>query len=132
MRNCWSTDIMNWAKASSGASVANGLLDRYPCFAPVEPRSAKRCHAQLAHAGAAVLLRLHRRSERLLIGLASRLAFFKLTTGAITPICRIEDDLPTTRLNDGRCDRQGRFVFGTLNEDAGAHPSPASIASMPT
>lgn len=60
--------------------------------------------------------------ERLLIGLASRLAFFNLGTGAITPICRIEDDLPTTRLNDGRCDRQGRFVFGTLNEDAGRAP----------
>lgn len=60
--------------------------------------------------------------DRLLIGLASRLAFFNLTTGAVTPICRIEDDLPTTRLNDGRCDRQGRFVFGTLNEDAGRAP----------
>lgn len=60
--------------------------------------------------------------QRLLIGLASRLAFFNLGTGAITPICRIEDDLPTTRLNDGRCDRQGRFVFGTLNEDADRAP----------
>ena len=35
---------------------------------------------------------------------------------AVTPICSIEPDLPTTRLNDARCDRQGRFVFGTLNE----------------
>lgn len=61
-------------------------------------------------------------ARRLLIGLASRLAFFDLDTGSISPICRIEDDLPTTRLNDGRCDRQGRFVFGTLNEDAGRDP----------
>ncbi|ALU88060.1 gluconolactonase protein [Herbaspirillum rubrisubalbicans M1] len=60
--------------------------------------------------------------ERLLIGLESRLAFFNLNTAAITPICRIEDDLPSTRLNDGRCDRQGRFVFGTLNEDASREP----------
>ena len=60
--------------------------------------------------------------EQLLIGLASRLAFFNLSTGTITPICRVEDDLPSTRLNDGRCDRQGRFVFGTLNEDAGREP----------
>lgn len=60
--------------------------------------------------------------QRLLIGLASRLAFFDLGTGSISPICRIEDDLPSTRLNDGRCDRQGRFVFGTLNEDAGRAP----------
>ncbi|WP_284078045.1 SMP-30/gluconolactonase/LRE family protein [Herbaspirillum aquaticum] len=60
--------------------------------------------------------------QRLLIGLASRLAFFELDSGKISPICRIEDDLPSTRLNDGRCDRQGRFVFGTLNEDAGRAP----------
>lgn len=60
--------------------------------------------------------------ERLLIGLESRLAFFNLSTGAITPICDVEQDLPSTRLNDGRCDRQGRFVFGTLNEDPARAP----------
>ncbi|MBN3855277.1 SMP-30/gluconolactonase/LRE family protein [Paraburkholderia sp. Ac-20340] len=51
----------------------------------------------------------------LLIGLASRLAFFDLRTGEITPIVDVEPDLPV-RLNDGRCDRQGRFVFGTKYE----------------
>ncbi|WP_050468687.1 SMP-30/gluconolactonase/LRE family protein [Herbaspirillum chlorophenolicum] len=61
-------------------------------------------------------------AEQLLIGLESRLAFFNLGNGSMGPICRIEDDLPTTRLNDGRCDRQGRFVFGTLNEDPGRAP----------
>ncbi|WDZ97049.1 SMP-30/gluconolactonase/LRE family protein [Herbaspirillum sp. WKF16] len=61
-------------------------------------------------------------ADQLLIGLESRLAFFNLATGAIAPICRVEDDLPTTRLNDGRCDRQGRFVFGTLNEDPAREP----------
>ncbi|MES2102780.1 MAG: SMP-30/gluconolactonase/LRE family protein [Pseudomonadota bacterium] len=57
--------------------------------------------------------------NRLLLGLASRLAFFDLSTAAITPICPVEADLPTTRINDGRCDRQGRFVFGTMNEAPG-------------
>lgn len=61
-------------------------------------------------------------SRRLLLGLASRLAFFDLDSGTVTPICDVEQDLPTTRLNDGRCDRQGRFVFGTLNEDRGRSP----------
>lgn len=61
-------------------------------------------------------------SNRLLIGLASQLAFFDLDSGVVTPIHRIEEDLPTTRLNDGRCDKQGRFVFGTLNEDKGRAP----------
>lgn len=60
--------------------------------------------------------------DRLLIGLASRLAFFNLANGDITPVCAVEAELPTTRVNDGRCDRQGRFVFGTMNE---AHGKPA-------
>jgi L-arabinonolactonase len=55
----------------------------------------------------------------LLLGLASRLAFFHLTNGAIETITRVEADLPT-RLNDGKCDRQGRFVFGTKHDVAKA------------
>lgn len=51
----------------------------------------------------------------LLLGLASRLAFFHLDSGTLQPIVEVEADLPT-RLNDGVCDRQGRFVFGTLHE----------------
>ncbi|SAL69899.1 SMP-30/gluconolactonase/LRE family protein [Caballeronia telluris] len=51
----------------------------------------------------------------LLLGLASRLAFFDLATGAIETIVEVEAGLPT-RLNDGRCDRQGRFVFGTKHD----------------
>lgn len=53
--------------------------------------------------------------DRLLLGLASQLAFFDLSSGTITPVCEVEQGL-TTRLNDGRCDRQGRFVFGTFNQ----------------
>lgn len=53
-------------------------------------------------------------ADRLLLGLASQLAFYNFSTGAVTPICPVEAGL-TTRLNDGRCDRQGRFVFGTFN-----------------
>jgi L-arabinonolactonase len=51
----------------------------------------------------------------LLLGLASRMAFFDLTTSAIDTIVEIEPDLPT-RVNDGRCDREGRFVFGTKHD----------------
>lgn len=52
----------------------------------------------------------------LLLGLASQLAYFTFSTGAITPIAQVEPGLQT-RLNDGRCDRVGNFVFGTLHED---------------
>jgi L-arabinonolactonase len=51
----------------------------------------------------------------LLLGLASRLAFFNPRTGALETIVEVEPGVPT-RLNDGRCDRQGRFVFGTKYE----------------
>lgn len=51
----------------------------------------------------------------LLLGLASRLAFFHLDSETLLPLMDVEPGLPT-RLNDGACDRQGRFVFGTLHE----------------
>ncbi|HJW10457.1 MAG TPA: SMP-30/gluconolactonase/LRE family protein, partial [Albitalea sp.] len=54
--------------------------------------------------------------NRLLLGLAKQLAFFDLASGELDTVCRVEPELPTTRVNDGRCDRQGRFVFGTMNE----------------
>ena len=37
-------------------------------------------------------------------------------------VVAVEPDQPTTRLNDGRTDRDGNFVFGTLNEDPGRAP----------
>ncbi|MBB3121543.1 SMP-30/gluconolactonase/LRE family protein [Pseudoduganella violacea] len=54
--------------------------------------------------------------QRLLLGLEHGLAWFDWASGAVAPIMPVEAELGTTRLNDGRCDRQGRFVFGTLNE----------------
>lgn len=51
----------------------------------------------------------------LLLGLASGLAFFHLESGELIRITEVETGLPT-RLNDGACDRDGRFVFGTLHE----------------
>ncbi|WP_233862185.1 SMP-30/gluconolactonase/LRE family protein [Paraburkholderia adhaesiva] len=51
----------------------------------------------------------------LVLGLAKRLAFFDLATGEIEPIVDVEPGV-TTRVNDGRCDRQGRFVFGTMDD----------------
>lgn len=57
----------------------------------------------------------------LLLALASRLAFFHLADGALHTIHEVEPGLPT-RCNDGACDRQGRFVFGTLHEPPGGGP----------
>ncbi|KWF01881.1 gluconolaconase [Burkholderia ubonensis] len=51
----------------------------------------------------------------LLVGLATHLAFFDLRTETFTRIVDIEPELPT-RLNDGRCDPHGAFVFGMKDE----------------
>ncbi|HWW99651.1 SMP-30/gluconolactonase/LRE family protein [Collimonas sp.] len=56
--------------------------------------------------------------DRLLLGLASQLAWFRFSEQSVTPICTVEAELPHTRVNDGRCDRFGRFVFGTKNDAA--------------
>ncbi|HEY0661667.1 MAG TPA: SMP-30/gluconolactonase/LRE family protein [Lysobacter sp.] len=53
----------------------------------------------------------------LLLALASRLAFFHPASSELREIRRL--DIPSgTRANDGACDRNGRFVFGTLHEPA--------------
>lgn len=53
--------------------------------------------------------------DRLLLGLASGLAFFTFSSAKVTRIADVEAGIASTRLNDGRCDRQGRFVFGMFN-----------------
>lgn len=53
----------------------------------------------------------------LLLALASRLAFFHLDSGELRELHRL-DTSRGLRANDGACDRQGRFVFGTLHEPA--------------
>ena len=52
---------------------------------------------------------------QLLLGLASGTAVFNLEREVMTPIVPVEAGHGSTRFNDGRCDQQGRFVFGTFN-----------------
>ena len=57
----------------------------------------------------------------LLLGLASGVALFDLAQGRLGRLGRltpVEADDPSTRINDGRCDPQGRFVFGMFQQDA--------------
>lgn len=60
------------------------------------------------------------RSGRLLLGLAKGLAWGSFDARGVTvkPLVPVEPDQPATRVNDGRTDRSGRFVFGTLHEAA--------------
>jgi L-arabinonolactonase len=52
----------------------------------------------------------------LLLGLEQHMARFDTASGQLDMLCDVEPELPHTRVNDGRCDRHGNFIFGTLNE----------------
>jgi L-arabinonolactonase len=73
---------------------------------------------------------VHGRSGALLLGMAKRLARVvvpdPLAVGVVElqprEILPVEPDLPTTRINDGRCDRSGALVFGTLDEGVDGGP----------
>ncbi len=52
---------------------------------------------------------------QLLLGLATGIALLDLASGEVGPVTPVDAQQPTTRINDGRCDRQGRFVFGMFN-----------------
>jgi sugar lactone lactonase YvrE len=60
-------------------------------------------------------------SAKILLGCAKALYLAEITgsTLSATKLTDLEADLPTTRTNDGRADRHGNVVFGTLDEQ---HP----------
>jgi len=62
----------------------------------------------------------HTRSGRVLLGLAKRVAIVKLDEDLaptqLQTLAPVDPAEPRTRVNDGRTDRSGNFVFGTLNE----------------
>jgi L-arabinonolactonase len=63
----------------------------------------------------------------LLLGLETCLSFFNVRTLAFQHIVDVEPELPT-RINDGRCDRTGAFVFGM--KDEGGDVAPRQIGSF--
>ena len=71
-------------------------------------------------------------SGKLLLGFTKQLCTAALDkegragTLDVTPLVSVEAALASTRINDGRTDRAGNFVFGTLNED----PRRAPIGSF--
>jgi len=57
--------------------------------------------------------------RRLLLALRDRLALLDPDSGALEILCRL-DLGHDTRLNDGKCDSQGRFWFGSISQRSGA------------
>ncbi|MEZ2126307.1 MULTISPECIES: SMP-30/gluconolactonase/LRE family protein [unclassified Sinorhizobium] len=91
----WWTDIHGWHlwwyEPESDRSGSVTMPDRACCFAP-------------------------RRSGGFIVAFAKQIAFFDPESGTVSSIHRFEPDKPDTRLNDGRTDRQGRFIAGGMNE----------------
>jgi L-arabinonolactonase len=54
--------------------------------------------------------------SRLLLGLASGIALFDPDNGHMSDVVPLNAGDADIRINDGRCDRQGRFVFGLFNK----------------
>ncbi|MFN0037930.1 MAG: SMP-30/gluconolactonase/LRE family protein [Burkholderiales bacterium] len=57
-----------------------------------------------------------RKSGGLLLALKSGLAFFDTDSGMLERLAAPEKSFPERRFNDGKCDRQGRFFAGTMND----------------
>lgn len=58
----------------------------------------------------------------LLLGLAHGVALYDLAQSRVGRVTPVEPGVPRLRINDGRCDPQGRFVFGMFNEDDDGRP----------
>lgn len=91
------TDIESrvlWRLADAGPAQRFELPDRLGCFALCDTPGL------------------------LLLGLAKEVALYDLHSRRLGARVAVEPGL-STRINDGRCDPQGRFVFGTYNEARG-------------
>lgn len=52
--------------------------------------------------------------NRVIVGLMDGVYLVEIETGSVEPIFRLDPPNPNVRFNDGRVDRQGRFVTGTM------------------
>ncbi len=61
-----------------------------------------------------------REAGGLILALKHRIAAFDPDTEVLETLATVEPDRPENRFNDGKCDRQGRFLAGTMQGDGGA------------
>jgi sugar lactone lactonase YvrE len=58
-----------------------------------------------------------RASGGLVVAVKDGFVALEPATGEVTPLAAVEQDRPGNRMNDGACDRAGRFFAGTMAED---------------
>jgi sugar lactone lactonase YvrE len=54
---------------------------------------------------------------------------FNEVTGAVTPFCKPESNIPHNRMNDGACDPQGRFWIGSMMQNIGPNGEDLDISA---
>lgn len=63
----------------------------------------------------------------LIVGTEHELVWLDWTSGSVTPWVPLEPAGTGNRLNDGRCDPEGRFVIGSMYEDTTAQRSSGTL-----
>ena len=56
------------------------------------------------------------RTGGLVVAMEHEIARFQPETGKLEALAEVEPERPENRLNDGRCDRRGRFLAGSMHE----------------
>ena len=77
------------------------------------PSSGKTEYWSLSHDVGALALR---RNGGAVLALADGFYFFDFESGRLDLIHLVDADQPRTRLNDGKCDRRGRFFAGGMDD----------------
>lgn len=78
-----------------------------------DPRTGKKQSWMLDHDIGAMALR---QGGGAVLALDDGFYFFDFATGALELIQKIDPSQPRTRLNDGKCDRRGRFLAGAMDD----------------
>ena len=84
-----------------------------PSIWRLDPRTAKTQHWSLDHDVGAMALR---RRGGSVLALADGFYFFDFASARLDLIAHVDAAQPRTRLNDGKCDRRGRFFAGGMDD----------------
>jgi len=84
-----------------------------PAIWRLNPRTGEKRHWVLEHDVGAMALR---KDGGAVLALADGFHFFDFESGRLELIQRIDADQPRSRLNDGKCDRRGRFFAGGMDD----------------
>jgi L-arabinonolactonase len=97
---------LHWVD-STGRRVGKPAIWRY------DPRTGRTDHWSLDRDVGAMALR---EQGGAVLALNDGFYFFSHKTGAIECVAKVDDDPTRARLNDGKCDRRGRFFAGGMDD----------------